>query len=114
MGFLLYTNGRDNLGALDMYSTRPGAFDAVSEHVGWVMASHAAVALSSARHEENMDRALATSRTIGEAVGVVMSRYKLSEDAAFETIRRVSQTSNVKLRELAETIVSVGELPDRR
>jgi hypothetical protein len=112
MGFLLYTNGRDNLGALNMYSSRVSAFGDQSEHVGWVVASHAAVALSVARHAEHMDLALESSRAIGEAIGVVMSRYKVNENAAFEMIRRASQNSNVKVRELAGVITEIGELPD--
>jgi hypothetical protein len=112
MGFLLYTNGRDNLGALDMYSSARGAFGPGSEQVGWLLASHAAVAMSSARHVANMDIALASSRLIGEAIGVVMSRYKISDEAAFDAIRRTSQNKNVKVRELAETITRTGQLPD--
>jgi hypothetical protein len=111
MGFLLYTNGRDNFGALDLYSSDRGAFDGSSEHVGWVLASHAAVALSSARHDQNLTTALASSRLIGEAIGVVMARHVLTEEAAFDLIRRVSQDRNTKVRELARVIVTIGELP---
>lgn len=112
MGFLLYTDDRDNLGALNMYSSRPGAFNPRAGHMGWIVASHAAVALSSARHAENMDFALASSRLIGEAIGIVMCRYRLTEDAAFAAIREASQRHNVKVRELAERITLTGELAE--
>lgn len=111
MGFLLYTSGRDNLGALDMYSSRPNAFAKRSEHVGWVLASHGAVALSSARHAEHMELALSSSRTIGEAIGIVMARFKVTEQEAFDRISRASNNLNTKLRDLAQTITETGEIP---
>jgi AmiR/NasT family two-component response regulator len=72
------------------------------------------VALSSARHVEHMDLALATSRLIGEAVGVVMSRYRLTEKQAWDAIRRASNKNNIKVRDLAEQVNRTGELPNRR
>jgi hypothetical protein len=54
MGFLLYTDGQDDLGALNLYSLRPSAFTEQPERLGWMLASHAVVALSSARHAEHM------------------------------------------------------------
>lgn len=111
MGFLLYTTGKDNLGALNMYSARPDAFTARSEQVGWLLASHAAVALVSARHAENMEFALQSSRAIGEAIGIVMVQRKISESAAFDLLRSSSQRSNMKLRDLAESIILTGQLP---
>jgi len=111
MGFLLYTNGRDDLGALNLYSSRSGAFTEHDERVGWLLASHAAVALSAARHVENLEIALQTSRSIGEAIGILMSRYRLDEDQAFRAIVRYSQSHNTRVRDVAEMINHVGELP---
>ncbi|MGW5639582.1 GAF domain-containing protein, partial [Streptomyces sp. NPDC003832] len=54
MGFLLYTEDED-LGALNVYSSRPGAFTETSELAGWLLASHAAVAFSSARSHAQME-----------------------------------------------------------
>ncbi|MBB5926377.1 SOS response-associated peptidase family protein [Streptomyces echinatus] len=48
MGFLLYTE-EEELGALNLYSRKPGAFTDDSETAGWLLASHATVAFSSAR-----------------------------------------------------------------
>lgn len=48
MGILLFTDD-DDFGALNFYSRRPGAFTADSELAAWLLASHAAVAFSSAR-----------------------------------------------------------------
>ncbi len=69
MGFLLFTEDED-LGALNLYSRRPGAFTEASELAGWLLASHAAVAFSSARTHAQMERAVATRHVIGEAMGI--------------------------------------------
>lgn len=64
MGFLLYTEDED-LGALNLYSRRPGAFTEMSELAGWLLASHAAIAFSSARTHAQMEEAVATRHVIG-------------------------------------------------
>jgi serine phosphatase RsbU (regulator of sigma subunit) len=45
---------RDTLGALNLYSKRPGAFDDDSRRVGKVFAAHAAIALRAARERERI------------------------------------------------------------
>ncbi|MDF3299032.1 GAF and ANTAR domain-containing protein [Streptomyces tropicalis] len=103
MGFLLYTDEQD-FGALDLYSPRPDAFSRDSETAGWLLASHAAVALSSASTVDQLEHALESRHAIGEAMGILRERHRLSEDDAFAVLRRISQNHNVKLREVARTI----------
>ncbi|QFX79527.1 GAF and ANTAR domain-containing protein [Streptomyces sp. SYP-A7193] len=107
MGFLLYTEDEE-LGALDLYSRRPGAFTETSETAGWLLASHAAVAFSGARTHAQMDQALATRHTIGEAMGILMSSRRLTEKQAFDVLRRYSQDHNVKLREVPRRVCETG------
>ncbi|KOX02520.1 antitermination regulator [Streptomyces sp. NRRL B-1140] len=109
MGFLLYTEDED-LGALNLYSHRPGAFTDDSETAGWLLASHAAVAFSSARSHAQMEQALATRHTIGEAMGILMGSHRLTEEQAFDVLRRYSQEKNVKLREVARRVCAEGRL----
>jgi hypothetical protein len=111
MGFLLYTHEQHDLGALDLYSSQPGAFTEHSEQVGWVLAAHAAVAMSGAQHVQHLHQAMDTRKDIGEAIGILMARYQLCESDAFARIVRASQDGNVKLRELANTIIYTGDLP---
>ncbi|HZZ50381.1 MAG TPA: GAF and ANTAR domain-containing protein [Pseudonocardia sp.] len=111
MGLLLYTNGDDNHGALNLYSSEPAAFNEHCEHVGLLLAAHAAVTLAAARQETNLRQALDTSRRIGEAIGVVMSRYRITEVEAFDRLVQHSQQHNIKVRNLAEDILQSGELP---
>ncbi|MEU9646896.1 GAF and ANTAR domain-containing protein [Streptomyces sp. NPDC048188] len=110
MGFLLFTEDED-LGALNLYSYRPGAFSAADETAGWLLASHAAVAFSSARTHAQMQEAIGTRHTIGEAMGILMGRHRLTEDQAFAVLRRYSQDNNVKLRDVAARVCERGGLP---
>ncbi len=110
MGFLLFS-AREEFGALNLYSRQPHAFTRRSEQVGWIFASHAAVALAGARNDAQLHEAIATRQGIGEAMGIIMSRYKVPEDRAFEVLKRVSQARNVKLREIAREVVETGEVP---
>ncbi|OIK27438.1 GAF and ANTAR domain-containing protein [Streptomyces malaysiense] len=109
MGFLLYTEDED-LGALNIYSRGPGAFGEASETAGWLLASHAAVAFSSARTNAQLEQAVATRHVIGEAMGILMGSHDLTEDQAFDVLRRYSQDKNVKLREVARQICERGGL----
>ncbi|KAB2976514.1 GAF and ANTAR domain-containing protein [Streptomyces sp. SS1-1] len=109
MGFLLYTEDED-LGALNLYSREPGAFTGASELAGWLLASHAAIAFSSARTHAQMEEAVATRHLIGEAMGILMGRHGLDETQAFDVLRRYSQENNVKLREVARQICEKGAL----
>lgn len=110
MGFLLYTEDED-LGALNLYSRKAGAFTKASELAGWLLASHAAIALSSARTHAQMERAVATRHVIGEAMGILMGARHLTEEQAFDVLRRHSQKKNIKLRDVARQICDQGILP---
>jgi hypothetical protein len=91
-------------GALNLYSHTVGAF-ADFGSVAALFAHHSATAIEYAREIENLEEALRTRTTIGQAIGIVMERYKLPEQRAFAFLTRLSQTSNTKLRMLAQEIV---------
>ncbi|MFD0008460.1 GAF and ANTAR domain-containing protein [Streptomyces sp. NPDC127178] len=109
MGFVLFTEDED-LGALNLYSRKTGAFTEASELAGLLLASHAAVAFSSARTHAQMEHALATRHAIGEAMGILMGRHHLTEEQAFDVLRRYSQENNIKLREVARLVCEQGSL----
>ncbi|MFJ2728943.1 GAF and ANTAR domain-containing protein [Streptomyces collinus] len=109
MGFLLYTE-EEELGALDMYSYKPGMFTEASETAGWLLASHAAVAFSFARTHTQMEQAVSTRHVIGEAMGILMGERRLTEQEAFDVLRRYSQENNIKLREVARRVCERGSL----
>ncbi|MBR8641651.1 GAF and ANTAR domain-containing protein [Streptomyces tuirus] len=109
MGFLLYTDDEE-LGALNLYSRHPGAFTEDSETAGWLLASHAAIAFSSARNQAQLQQAIETRHLIGEAMGIIMGSHDLTEKQAFDVLRRYSQDNNVKLREVARQVCEHGRL----
>ena len=58
----------------------------------------------------HLHRALESRTIIGEALGVLMERFTLDENEAFEALRRASQASNTKISELAAKLVATGQL----
>ena len=60
----------------------------------------------------NLRMALEHSRDIGTAVGVLMAFHKVSQDDAFELLRRSSQDLNRKVQALALEVISTGALPE--
>lgn len=110
LAFRLFVEG-DTLGALNLYSKAADAFSGESRTVGLVFAAHAAVALSSAIHEEQMEEALLSRDLIGQAKGILMAREGITAEEAFDMLRRASQRLNVKLRDIASGIVERSGLP---
>ncbi len=93
---------------LNLYSRSHGAFDDDPPGVAQLFASHAKVALGYARELDTLKGAVGTRQVIGEAIGIVIERYELTEERAFEFLIRLSQTSNVKLRDVAAEIVKTA------
>jgi GAF domain-containing protein len=109
LSFQLFV-GKDTLGALNLYSGQPAAFDADDRAVGHIFASHAAIALASALTEQHLTRALENRNVIGQAQGILMERFKFTAAQAFELLRRTSQAQNVKLSRVAQHLVESGRM----
>jgi GAF domain-containing protein len=107
----LFTDGT-NLGALNLYAKVPHAFGEESETVGQIFASHAAIALSAARQEQNLRHALDRRDLIGQAKGILMERDRLTAAQAFEVLVRTSTHTHRKLFDIADELTSTGALPD--
>jgi len=109
----LYVVG-DNLGALNLHSRQVDAFSNESEQVALIFAAHAAVAMAGARAQEQMDIAVDSRDLIGQAKGILIERYKISSLDAFRLLVVASQTTNIKLYEVAEFLVRTGALASRK
>lgn len=103
--------GRRHHGSINAYSARPEAFDGVDEDVIELLARHASVALAAATDIEGLQRAVDGRQVIGMAIGMLMERYHLDADRAFEVLKRYSQHDNVKLHEVARRLVEDRRLP---
>jgi GAF domain-containing protein len=105
----------DVLGVLTLYADRVDAFGVEEVERAGTVASVAGVALAAADAEgraANLEVALSNSRTIGMALGVLAERHGLSEDQAFEVLRRCSMRGNRKLADLARELLHCRELPE--
>jgi transcriptional regulator with GAF, ATPase, and Fis domain len=107
------------LGALNLYARYPAAFGVVDRAKAVILASLASLALSAAhthedeeRRADNLHAALTTREVIGQAQGILMERERITADQAFDILRRASQYLNLKLREVAQTLVDTGERPE--
>jgi GAF domain-containing protein len=103
-GIRLFENPK-TIGSLNLYSRNVGAFQDIHA-LGKLFAHQAAVALAYSIEIQTLKEALATRTRIGQAVGVVMERYKVPEQQAFAFLTRLSQNRNVKLRVVADELIS--------
>ena len=93
-------------GALTLYATRPGAFTELGRAIAESFALLSAVALCGVREAEHLQSAVESRDRIGQAKGVLMERYGVGPDQAFETLVGQSQRANVKLAEIAERLAA--------
>lgn len=105
--FCLYIDGND-FGALNLHSSMPDAFNDEARSIGELFAGHAAAAFSSVRERDQLRVALSSRDLIGQAKGMIMERYRIDADAAFQLLARLSQDSNTKLVEVARQVVDAG------
>lgn len=99
------------LGALGLYWESPHLLDTDTLNLAETCGLTASALVGWARSAQELQRALGTRQMIGQAVGVLMQRHGLSSDAAFSFLRRNSQNANIKLRDVAQTFLQTGELP---
>lgn len=109
LSFQLFVD-RDNLGALNIYADRPGAFGA-DESIGLLFASHAAIALKAGSTVHNLRLALEHRDVIGQAKGILMERHKVNAQQAFDMLVYASQAAHRKLHDVADHLAATGELP---
>jgi GAF domain-containing protein len=110
------------LGSLNLYSGSARGFTEQTQVAARVTAEHIGVlfrvALDAARMREvaaQLKEALSTRAVIDQALGIVMAQRRCTAHQAFEILRHVSQDKNVKLHQVAATIVETvsGRPPER-
>jgi len=114
-------NDGEPVGALVLYSRRPGVFGEQETARADKFAQDAAGALvlaqrmaSCADRNDQLRSSIVSRAVIDQALGVIMATERCPHDKAFAMLRSVSQNTNVKLRDLAATIVtSVSGEPPR-
>lgn len=106
--------GAAGLGALNLYSYDLDAF--VEEDDATVFAAQAAVVLANSQAywaaqalAAQLEQALASRAVIEQAKGILIATQRYSEDEAFADLRRRSQNTNRKVREIATDIVQAAQ-----
>jgi transcriptional regulator with GAF, ATPase, and Fis domain len=101
------------LGALNLYAAGRDRFDADAAATAHILARHSAVALATTRHEAGLWVTIDARKLIGQAQGMLMERFDLDPDQAFDLLRRYSQSNGVKLKDVAAHLVGTRRLlPD--
>lgn len=104
LSFQLYTEG-SRAGSLNLFSRRAHVFDEDDRILGALFANQAGLALRGARRAAQLDRAVSSRDIIGTAKGILIERFGISDDEAFQRLVRSSQDTNIKLVEVARWLV---------
>jgi hypothetical protein len=101
------------VGSLNFYAREAQRFGGPVREKARGLAREASLVLAQAQEAfrpdetaEQLQEALETRDIIGTAKGILMEREAVSIDEAFQMLVRVSQTRNVKLREIARQVVA--------
>ena len=105
-------------GALNIYATKPDAFDEDALAIAQTFASYAEVAMANAylynaqtTLAQHMDIAMRSRAVIEQAKGIIMGDRRCSADEAFTILTKLSQNTNRKLRDVAVALVERSTTP---
>ncbi len=105
-------------GALNIYARQADAFDENARAAATRFGPYAAVAAgnlhayqSARAMADNLQAALESRAVIDQAKGVLIERYKLTPDRAFQLLAQASMHANRKVHDIADDLVRTGELP---
>ena len=111
LSLLVFTD-RESYGALSLYAGRVRGFDADAVAIGQGLAGHLALIMATSREIDQLGAGLHSRMVIGQATGLVMGRFDVDADHAFDYLRRVSSHSNTKIADVAAMIVRTRQLPE--
>jgi GAF domain-containing protein len=104
---------REVTAALNIYSTCEHAFDDAAAELASTFAAYAGVALANmhlyqaqGKVAEQLQEAMQSRAVIEQAKGILMGGRRCTAEQAFHILVELSQTSNRKLREVAEALLA--------
>jgi len=107
-----------SVGALNIYSLAASAFGNVEQRLSSdyakeisALLTRTGVALSANSNAKTLHGALASREAIAQAQGIIMERENLDEEAAFDSLRRLSQDDDQTLLKHAMDIVDSTRRP---
>jgi ANTAR domain/GAF domain len=95
--------------ALNLYSHTPNTFDESARTIAGLFGLQAALLLYGANHARHLGRALESRDLIGQAKGILMERYHVNSEQAFQMLVSSSQNTNIKLVEVARWLTQTGD-----
>ena len=105
-------------GALNIYATKPHAFDDDAIALAQTFAGFAAAGLANAHLYEtqatlagHMHKAMQNRAVIEQAKGIIMGERRCTAEEAFAILTKLSQDTNRKLRDVATALVSNATTP---
>ncbi|RZT87823.1 AmiR/NasT family two-component response regulator [Pseudonocardia sediminis] len=101
--------------ALNLYSRRAGTFSEAARTLAGLFAAQAGLLLYGAAHAEHLTQAVDNRDVIGQAKGILMERYTVDAEQAFQMLVSSSQATNVRLVNVARWLTTdVGRPPAAR
>ena len=92
--------------ALNLYSTTAHAFDDDARILAGLFGIQASLLLHGADTAVHLQRAVDSRDLIGQAKGILMERFSLDDEAAFQMLVKSSQDTNMKLTDVARWLTS--------
>src|SRR4051812_27540294 len=92
------------IAGVNLYSGRCGAFDDDTAEAAMMFAIQAAHTLGRVITEKQFIDAMTSQTTIGRAIGVIMQRFELDHQRAFELMTRVARINDMTIEALAVEI----------
>lgn len=105
-------------GALNLYATKPDAFDDDAVTLAQTFSGYAAVALANAHLydatatlAQHLQAAMENRAVIEQAKGIIMAERHCTPEQAFAVLSQLSQDTNRKVREIAAALVTSAHRP---
>ena len=102
--FHLHAPGHD-AGALNIYGSAAGAFNAEDEAIGATLAIHTSAMLFNEAMTGRYEAMLDDCEVIGQATGVLMERMHVDASRAFKVLTERSRSGGTPIRSVADDLV---------
>ena len=103
----LYTS-EDTLGALNLLSRSVDAYGEQDIITASYLAAHVSVAVAGSQHASDLHSAALDRTVIGRAEGILMERFHLNANQAFNLLVHIAQDSGTRVHQVAAQVVQTG------
>lgn len=101
-------SGEETLGGLNFYATAVPTIDPAAPRDAGLFAAHAAMALDHARHADEAGHGIMPRDLVGQAVGILMDRFEVTEGRAMYYLVRIAAAGELTLPDAAREVVDQG------